>query len=170
MKEIKTEKITFRTSAALRRRLEALAFNQDRTVSYLINSIIQSYFKSRPELAESPAQSRLTKLDWIKYGFGSNETDTAKLNEFLESVRNIMLYSSKAAQDLMVVGYSEDDQSQVILINTNQEVMALDSLAQNFSDYFLGQNQRLPRSIKKLKLYYGSDARFAELRQAAKSV
>jgi len=160
----KNEKITFRTTTKIKEALNVLSDSQDRTVSYIINSLLNNYFKKQPILLNSEAVSKYHAMEWIKYSFLKSDVAQGAHSEFIDSIRNIILYSQKAAKALLVIGYYEEDIStQVVLISESSNILALDVLARKYEPYYRGSGHKLPKMTSKLNLHFGDKREFQEI-------
>ena len=164
MSTIKNEKITFRTTSKIKEALNVLSESQDRTVSYIINSLLNNYFKKQPILMNSEAVSKYHAMEWIKYVFLKSDVAKGVHNEFLDSIRNLILYSQKAAKALLVIGYYEEDtNTEIVLILETSNVLALDVLARKYEPYYRGSGHKLPKMTSKLNLHFGDKREFEEI-------
>ncbi len=164
MKNKKIEKITFRTTPEIRRNLTAISESQDRTISFIINSILKGHFsaqeKSSPPRIEN---QKYFSMEWIKYSF-SNEDVANKVHlEFLNSIRKLTLYSRKAADDLLVIGFTDLDENEIVLISEDNQIMALDVVSRKFEQNYEGGGYKIPANPTQLILHFGNQTIFNEL-------
>ena len=158
------EKVTFRTTTEIKRSLDIIAKTQERTTSYIINSILRSHFENQTDLQTPKVlNNKYFMMDWLKYSFTREEVADKIKSGFIDSITKLSLYSRKAAQDLLVIGYTGEDGKEIVLISEDNQIMALDVLSRKYVLNYNGSGFKIPTDPVKLYLLYGNEANFKEI-------
>ncbi len=158
------EKITFRTTSEIKRSLDIIARTQERTTSYIINSILRSHFENQTDVQTPKVlNDKYFMMDWLKYSFTREDVADRIKTGFIDSIKKLSLYSRKAAQDLLVIGYTEEAGKEIVLISEDNQIMALDVLARKYVLNYNGSGFKIPTDPVKLYLLYGNEAIFNEI-------
>ena len=158
------EKITFRTTSEIKRSLDIIAKVQERTTSYIINSILRNHFENQTDIQDPKVlNKKYFMMDWLKYSFTREDVIDRIKAGFIDSIKKLSLYSRKAAQDLLVIGYTEEDGKDIVLISEDNQIMALDVLSRKYVLNYNGSGFKIPTDLVKLHLLYGDETIFNEI-------